>query len=142
MSGKTTNFFENLVSENIRTTEEKGIVRPDFIQLMTERKESGDLSVDDITAQEFSFFFRVFETTSGLLCFAVHEVAANQQIQRRLHAEIDAVLADCQHGEIILERLDSLEYLDAVINETMRMYPFIPFTDRECSIPIELPSRT
>ncbi|KAK1117076.1 hypothetical protein K0M31_016999 [Melipona bicolor] len=139
LSGKTTGFFKNLVSENIRAREEKGIVRPDFIQLMMESKKSGDLSVDDITAQAFSFFFGGFETTSGLLCFAVHELAANPHTQRTLHAEIEAALADCQHGEITLEKLDSLEYLDAVINETLRMYPVIPFTDRECSMPFELP---
>ena len=140
LSGKTTGFFKNLVSESIRTREEKGITRPDFIQLMMESKNSRGLNVDDITAQAFSFFFGGFETTSGLLCFAVHEVAANPEIQRRLHAEIDAALADCQHGEVTFETLDSLEYLDAVINETLRMYPVIPFTDRECSILFELPA--
>ena len=50
-----------------------------------------------------------------------------------LHAEIDAALADCSNsdGEVTIERLDSLEYLDVAINEILQMFPVnIKFTDR------------
>lgn len=122
---------------------EKGIVRPDFIQLMMETKgklgSGKDFTVDDITAQSFIFLFAGFETTSGLLCFAAHEVAVNPEVQERLHAEIDCVLADSSR-ELTFEIFNSrLEYLDAVINETVRMYPIIPIVDRECSKSFELP---
>ncbi|XP_043598848.1 cytochrome P450 9e2-like isoform X2 [Bombus pyrosoma] len=119
LSRKVTNFFKQVVSDSIKVREEKGIVRPDFIQLMMETKG--------------------FETTSGLLCFAAHEVAVNPEVQKRLHAEIDCVLAD-SNRELTFEIFNSrLEYLDAVINETVRMYPIIPITDRECSKSFELP---
>lgn len=138
-----TNFFKQVVSDSIKVREEKGIVRPDFIQLMMETKgklgSGKDLTVDDITAQAFIFFFGDFETTSGLLCFAAHEVVVNPEVQERLHAEIDCVLADSSR-EFTFEIFNSrLEYLDAVINETLRMYPIIPITDRECSKSFELP---
>lgn len=89
-----------------------------------------DLTVDDITAQAFIFFFGDFETTFEPLYFVAHEVAVNPEVQERLHPEIDCVLADSSR-EFTFEIFNSrLEYLDAVINETLRMYPIIPITDR------------
>lgn len=141
MSKEATNFFTRVVSENIKMREEKGITRPDFIQAMIDKRNGrgrdDELTVEDITAQAFVFFFGGFETTSGLLSFAVHELAANPEIQGKVHAEIDRVLVS--NNEITFERVNGLVYLDAVINETLRMYPIIPITDRECSKRFELP---
>lgn len=141
VSKEATNFFTRVVSENIKMREEKGITRPDFIQAMIDKRNGksrdDELTVEDITAQAFVFFFGGFETTSGLLSFAVHELAANPEIQGKVHAEIDRVLVS--NNEITFERVNGLVYLDAVINETLRMYPIIPITDRECSKRFELP---
>lgn len=79
------------------------------------------------------------ETTFGLLYFVAHEVAVNPEVQERLHAEIDCVLADSSR-EFTFEIFNNrLGYLDAVIIETLRMYPIIPITDRECSKSFEPP---
>lgn len=140
VSKEATNFFTRVVSENIKTREEEGVTRPDFIQVMIDSNRSkgrNELTVEDITAQAFVFFFGGFETTSGLLSFAAHELAANPEIQGKVHAEIDRVLVS--NDEITFERVNGLVYLDAVINETLRMYPIIPITDRECSKRFELP---
>lgn len=139
VSKEATNFFTQVVSENIRMREEGSVTRSDFVQVMmdSERWKSKRLTVEDITAQAFAFFFGGFETTSGLLSFAAHELAANPEIQAKVHAEIDRVLVSS--NEITFERVNGLGYLDAVINETLRMYPIIPITDRECSKWFELP---
>lgn len=139
VSKEATNFFTQVVSENIRMREEGGVTRPDFVQVMMDSEgwKGKGLTVEDITAQAFAFFFGGFETTSGLLSFAAHELAANPEIQAKVHAEIDRVLVSS--NEITFERVNGLGYLDAVINETLRMYPIIPITDRECSKRFELP---
>ncbi|XP_026672903.1 uncharacterized protein LOC108629176 [Ceratina calcarata] len=141
-SRQVMDFFRELVSSNIKAREEEGIVRPDFIQLMMEtRSKLGpgrELTVDDITAQAFSFFFGGFETTSGLLCFAIHELAVHSEIQQRLCDEIDHILSE-SNSQVTFEQLNGLKFLDAVINETLRMYPIIPVTDRECTKRFELP---
>ncbi|CAK9813275.1 Cytochrome P450 9e2 [Anthophora plagiata] len=135
-------FFKEVVSSSIKMRDQIDIVRPDFIQLMMETRgklgTGKELTIDDITAQAFSFFFGGFETTSSLVCFASYELATNLDVQRKLRREIDDVREGID-GEITYEKLRDTKYLDAVIDETLRMYPIISFTDRQCSKRFELP---
>ncbi|XP_071870351.1 cytochrome P450 9e2-like [Bombus fervidus] len=135
-------FFQDLVAITIKTRDEKGIVRPDMIQLMMETRgklgPGKELTIEDMTAQAFVFFFGGFESTSTLMCFAAYEVGINEEVQRRLQDEIDQVLEDCK-GEATYEAINDMKYLDAVILESLRMYPTIVAIDRLCVKPFELP---
>ncbi|EFN63655.1 Cytochrome P450 9e2 [Camponotus floridanus] len=91
-----------------------------------------------MVAQAFIFFFGGFESSSVLMCFAAHEIAVNQDIQKRLHNEIDEVL-EKTNGQGSYEAINSMEYLDAVINEALRMYPAGLALDRLCLKDFELP---
>lgn len=137
-----TNFFLDLVKTTINIRDEKGIVRPDMLQLMMETRGKVDpdkeLTIEEMTAQAFIFFFGGFDSTSTLMCFAAYEIGVNEEIQKRLQDEIDQVLEDC-NGEVTYEAINSMKYLDAVINEALRMYPVIVSTDRVCVKPFELP---
>ena len=42
------------------------------------------------------------------------------------------------HREVALSDLDSLPYLDAVVRESLRLYPPAPFTTREAGTDIEV----
>ncbi|KOC61112.1 Cytochrome P450 9e2 [Habropoda laboriosa] len=135
-------FFKDLVGTTIKTRDEQGIVRPDMIQLMMETRgklgPGKELSIEDMTAQAFIFFFGGFESTSTLMCFAAYEVGVNEEIQKRLQEEIDQVLEDCK-GEVTYEAINDMKYLDAIINEALRMYPVIVAVDRACVKAFELP---
>ncbi|XP_032682944.1 cytochrome P450 9e2-like [Odontomachus brunneus] len=135
-------FFRELVETTIKTREEQGIVRPDMLQLMMEskakREGSKDLTIMEMTSQAFSFFFGGFESTSALMCFAAHEIAINEDIQKRLQNEIDQVLEDT-NGESPYDMVNNMEYMDAVVNETLRMYPVAVAFDRVCKRDFELP---
>nr|XP_033323896.1 cytochrome P450 9e2-like [Megalopta genalis] len=139
---KVTQFFTDLIQDTINTRDEQGIVRPDMIQLMMEtRGKMGpgkELSIVDMTAQAFVFFLGGFESTSVLMCFAAYEVGVNPEIQKRLQEEIDDVL-EKSNGEVTYEAVNDMKYLDAIINEALRMYPAAVFTDRACTKPFELP---
>ncbi|XP_012056091.1 PREDICTED: cytochrome P450 9e2-like [Atta cephalotes] len=92
----------------------------------------------DMTAQAFIFFLGGFETTSTAMCFAAHEIAANPEIQTNLQQEIDKVLEE-SNGEVSYETINRLEYLDAVICETLRLYPPVAILERLCEKTFELP---
>ncbi|XP_018404184.1 PREDICTED: cytochrome P450 9e2-like [Cyphomyrmex costatus] len=142
ISEKVANFFRDLVKTTIKTRDENGIVRPDMLQLMMESRskdgKTDQLTIDDMVAQAFIFFFGGFESTSTLMCFAAHEIAINQDIQKRLQNEIDQVLEDT-NGQPTYEAVNSMEYLDAIINEALRMYPVAVMLDRLCLRDFELP---
>lgn len=72
------------------------------------------------------------------MCFVIHEIAANPDIQLKLQNEIDDIFDKC-NGDVTYEAVNGLEYLDAVINETLRYYPIAGFLDRMCTKSFELP---
>lgn len=140
---KIERFFEGIVRETIETRDRRGISRPDMIQLMMETrgKKSGEgpeLTILDMTAQAFIFFFGGFDTSSTLMCFAAHQIAVNEDVQLRLMNEVDAVLKET-NGEPTYDAVNGMQYLDAVINETLRIYPIAAFLDRMCVKRFEMP---
>ena len=141
---KIVDFFQELVASTIKARDENGIVRPDMIQLMMETRgklgPGKELSTEDIVAQAFVFFFGGFESTATLMCFAAYEVGINDHVQKRLQEEIDQVLEDC-NGQVTYEAINGMKYLEAVILESLRMYPAIVGSDRVCAKPFELPPR-
>ncbi|KYN29650.1 Cytochrome P450 9e2 [Trachymyrmex cornetzi] len=142
MNDYVSNFFKDIIKTTIATRDAEHITRPDMLQLMMDiRGKEGhrELDIDDMTAQAFIFFLGGFETSSTEMCFAAHEIAANPDIQTKLQQEIDNVL-EKSNGEVSYEIINRLEYLDAVINETLRLYPPIGFLERMCKKTYELPS--
>ncbi|XP_014476492.1 PREDICTED: cytochrome P450 9e2-like isoform X2 [Dinoponera quadriceps] len=135
-------FFYDLVDTTIKTRDEKDIVRPDMLQLMMESRGKKDgrkkLTIEDMTSQAFIFFFAGFDSTSTLMSFAAHEIAVNENVLKRLQNEIDQILEDT-NGEAPYEAINSMEYLDAVISEALRMYPIGIGLDRVCIKDFELP---
>ncbi|KAK1117082.1 hypothetical protein K0M31_017005 [Melipona bicolor] len=138
------NFFKFLVVNTILMRDLNRIVRPDLIQSMMESRgklgPDKELTIDDMTAQAFIFFLGGFETASTLMCFATYEIGINDQVQRKLQDEIDQVLEDC-NGEVTYEAINGMKYLEAVILESIRMFPPFSATGRACVKPFELPPR-
>ncbi|KAK2585262.1 hypothetical protein KPH14_009960 [Odynerus spinipes] len=143
ISDKVVSFFKNIVKETIETRDREKIVRGDMIQLMMEardkRAEHGkELELIDMVAQAFIFFFGGFDSVSTAMCFTCHEIGVHQDVQERLQQEIDEVL-EKTNGNPSYEVINNMEYLDAVINESLRMYPIVVFLDRVCNQNFELP---
>ncbi|XP_025157116.1 cytochrome P450 9e2-like [Harpegnathos saltator] len=139
ISEKITNFFRDLIETTVRTRIQKDIVRSDMLQLMMETRDGNkELTIDDIASQAFTFFFADNQTTSNLMCFAAHEIAENEKVQKRLQNEIDQMLEDT-NGQVSYEAINNMEYLGAVLNEALRKYPIAPLLDRKCLLEFELP---
>ena len=60
------------------------------------------------------------ETIALALAWACHEIAANPDVERRLHAEVDEVLGG---RRVTAEDVPRLVYTRQVVNEVLRMYP-------------------
>ncbi|KYN44186.1 Cytochrome P450 9e2 [Trachymyrmex septentrionalis] len=142
VSNNVGEFFKDLVRNTIHTRDVKNIVRPDMLQLMMEtrgkRGPGKELTIEDMTAQAFIFFFGGFDTVSSLMCFAVHEIAVNPDVQAKLRDEVDEVLKT-NNGDLTYEALNGMQYLDAVINEALRKWPIAAFLDRINVEDFELP---
>ncbi|XP_011700273.1 PREDICTED: cytochrome P450 9e2-like [Wasmannia auropunctata] len=141
---KVENFFKDVVSGTVKARDEQGIVRPDMIQLMmeTRNKDSGpEFNIDYMTAQAFLFFLAGFDTGSTGMCYMMYHVGVDSEIQSKLREEIDDVLRQT-NGKPTYEAINRMKYLDAVINESLRLYPIVSFLERMCVKETKLPPAT
>lgn len=74
----------------------------------------------------FYIFFFILQTTSVGMSWMLYMLATNPDIQIRLRREI----CEFDFSNIVLEKLDRLPYLNAFIQETLRLYPPVPLTNR------------
>lgn len=94
-----------------------------MLQLLLEARRNDEnkrgkvlnISEEELTAQVMIFFLGGFETVATSLCFAVHELAVNQDIQDRLRAEIDEMWKE-QDGKLTIEDISKMKYLDMVVS--------------------------
>ncbi|CAK9821354.1 Cytochrome P450 9e2 [Anthophora retusa] len=139
---KQTDFFTDIVQKTIKEREATGTQGSDMLQLMMDirnRKDSSKgMSVNDIIAHAFTFFFGGFDTVSSQSSFIAHMLVENPEVQERLQEEIDETL-EKTNGQVTYEAIMEMKYLDAVVNETLRLFPIIVFLDRICTSPFELP---
>ncbi|XP_043251256.1 cytochrome P450 9e2-like [Colletes gigas] len=142
MSKSISTFFENLISTAVKHRDENGIYKPDMLQLLMEtrnKKQYGKgFSIEDITTHAFAFFFGGSDTVASQLSFAIYHLATNPDVYERLQNEIDETLERTQ-GQLSYDAVMGMEYLDAVINETMRIHPIGAMLDRMSGNDFELP---
>lgn len=69
-----------------------------------------------------TFVFEGFDTTMTAITFILFAIANHEDVQKRLYEEIASVDED--------KNYNNLKYLDAVIKESLRMYPPVPFIGR------------
>lgn len=140
---KISTFFTSIIDNNVKTREKQGISRPDMIQLMlqanADSKNGTKMDLIDMTAQAFIFFFAGFETTSTAMCFAAHLLAAHPEIQKKLAQGVKERYGAINNESTGYETLRDFHYLDAVVSETLRMYPPAQAVDRVCTKRFELP---
>lgn len=121
-----TEYFMNVVRGTVDQREKNNVMRSDFLQLLMQLKNKGTvedheeesqdkISMDEVAAQAFLFFFAGFETSSTALSFALFELANNQGIQEKTRAEVKRVLA-AHGGQITYEALKDMSYLEQVVN--------------------------
>ena len=118
--------------------ERSGIVRNDLIDILIALKNQTDTKAsetivnneDFLIAQAAIFLTAGFETSSSTMSFGLYELAKKPELQKRLKTEIiEALLED--NGKITYETLNAMPYLSMVLNEVLRLYPVLPFLDRQ-----------
>lgn len=95
---------------------------------------SNNFSDEGLIDQLLTFLAAGHETTSSALTWATHLLATNPTTQSRLRTEIYKNIPDpnalSDPTFDIAGLLESLPYLNAVCNETLRLYPTIPVSSR------------
>lgn len=80
------------------------------------------LSEQEVIANSVLFLVSAFETTANLLTYTAYCLAMNPEVQEQLREECRQLFEETK-GQIIYDSVWTLKYLDAVINETLRLFP-------------------
>ncbi|KAL1768670.1 cytochrome P450 3A31 [Sigmodon hispidus] len=137
-------FFKKFVKrmrENRLDSKQKH--RVDFLQLMmnthsnSKDKESHKaLSDMEIIAQSVIFIFAGYETTGSTLAFTLYLLATHPDVQKKLQEEIDTALPNKAPPNY--DNIMEIEYLDMVLNETLRLYPVTNRLERVCKTDVKI----
>ncbi|KAF8309460.1 cytochrome P450 [Clavulina sp. PMI_390] len=104
-----------------------------------ELKPSQRLSDDEVAAQITTFLLVGNETTATAINWSIYGMLKYPHVQDALRAEILSLGTDSPS----FNELNDLKYLDAVVRETLRIYPPTVGTSRlvakDCVVPLEAP---
>ena len=97
--------------------------RNDILAMVASARAEEDgrgLTDEELRDELLTLLIAGHETTATMAAWAVHHVIRAPRVQQRLVAELDAAFPD---GVIRPEMVGKLDYLKAVINETLRLSP-------------------
>ncbi|GAB0089367.1 Cytochrome P450 [Sergentomyia squamirostris] len=129
-------FFRSSINYVMEEREKSEVIRNDLIDtLITMKNEDPDLFYGDtLVAQAAIFLIAGYETSSTVISFALYELSKQPELQEKLRKEIKEYKEKCKTIEY--ETIKDMEYLHMVVQETLRLYPSLPFLDRLC-IPVD-----
>uniref|UniRef100_A0A665U0Y3 unspecific monooxygenase n=1 Tax=Echeneis naucrates TaxID=173247 RepID=A0A665U0Y3_ECHNA len=99
-------------------------------------KQNQGLSDSEIVSQLTMFAMAGYETSAITLTFLAYNLARNPEITKRLQEEIDTTFPS--KGPVQYEALMQMEYLDAVIKESLRLSPPIPRLERQAKETVKI----
>lgn len=114
------------VVETVQRRIQRNTDRKDFLYYILDANEGKAMTTAEIHVNAFSLSIAGSESTATALCGATYQILSHVYVYERLVHEIRAAYNSGE--EITLASTNNLEYLDAVLNETLRIYPPVAIT--------------
>ncbi|XP_055298123.1 probable cytochrome P450 28a5 isoform X2 [Sitodiplosis mosellana] len=131
-----TQWFYDVMCDATKYRHQNQSNRNDFLNFLLERKHVKNYSNEDIAEFAAIFLFDGFETSSMILAQALYHIAKNEECQMRLRAEIFNHFPNDERPTA--DAINEMQYLDNIVNETIRIGPSAFLLAKCCTEPIEL----
>jgi cytochrome P450/cytochrome b involved in lipid metabolism len=112
--------------ETMMANKKKKTGGDDIISILLQDKQNTD---NDLLGVLSIFFFAGFDTTSNTMSMMLYHLAANPDVQERCRKDVFDVIGTDTKPK--MHKLFHLQYVNAVIKETLRMFPTVPMVTRE-----------
>jgi cytochrome P450 len=109
--------------------------RPDVLDMLSQAHAAGHMSDAALLGQATILFGASYETQANAMTWTLFLLAQHPGIARQL---LDELTGELHGSPPTIEQLERLPFLDAVIKESMRILPTVPYTVRSVSTPTEL----
>uniref|UniRef100_A0A3Q3LE64 unspecific monooxygenase n=1 Tax=Mastacembelus armatus TaxID=205130 RepID=A0A3Q3LE64_9TELE len=128
-----TDFFYTALKKikSNRETSKQTVCRVDFLHYTCTCTQK-----HNILSQAMIFIFAGYETSSSSLCFLAYNLATNPHVMKELQEEIDSTFPN--KAPIEYQPLMQMQYLDSVVNESLRLYPIAPRLERVAKATVEI----
>nr|AAO73956.1 CYP52A16 [Candida tropicalis]AAX63449.1 cytochrome P450 [Candida tropicalis] len=133
-------FADHYVQKALELTDDDLQKQDGYVFLYELAKQTRDPKV--LRDQLLNILVAGRDTTAGLLSFVFYELSRNPEVFAKLREEVEnrfGLGEEARVEEISFESLKSCEYLKAVINEALRLYPSVPHNFRVATRNTTLP---
>lgn len=94
----------------------------------------------DLLDEAITLLFAGQDTSAATLSWTLHLLSLHPDKQERVAKELRSVLGEVRSNVVSKSMISQMPYLDAVIKESMRLYPVAPFIVRMLTTDITLPN--
>lgn len=116
-------IIEERVASNLETNDLLNML------LETRYEDTGKgMSVEQLIDEIKILFIAGHETTANALTFTLHLLGNHSDVQQKVFDEIQKIEVETDD---VIEQLQKMTYINAVLNESMRLYPPAWITDRQ-----------
>ncbi len=125
--------LDRIIYDIIVARRASGEDRGDLLSMLLQAQDEDDgtgMSDQQLRDEVMTLFMAGHETTANTLAWVWYLLALNPDVEAKLHAELDEVLAD--HPPTF-DDLPKLPYADKVITETLRLFPTVWLLGREAT---------
>lgn len=109
-------------------------------------KNGGDDTISkDILDEAITLLFAGQDTSAATLSWTLHLLSLNPEKRHTLEKEVRSLVqAEASKGtnEVTKSMISKMSYLDAVIKESMRLYPVAPFIVRKLTTDVAIPDES
>jgi len=127
MALETDAIIREIIEQRLQSGSKPG----DLLDMLldTRYEDTGEPMATQQLIDEIKILFIAgHETTANALTFTLHLLGNHPEIQQKVFEEVTAIASQTPN---LVEQLQQMTYTNAVINESMRLYPPAWITDRE-----------
>ncbi|WP_431244014.1 cytochrome P450 [Flavobacterium sp. P21] len=122
---------DKIIKEIIETRNASNDDFNDLLNMLLETRyeDTGEsMSIQQLIDEIKILFIAGHETTANALTFTLHFLGCNPEVQQKVFNEITEIESQT---DSVIEQLQKMTYTNAVLNESMRLYPPAWITDRQ-----------